>query len=371
MLSSIKKHQLIEENISKSSGNKTNIEEKNPKKNPIIRRSKEKNDIIIDLSSKNSSKKEEDENSAEYSAQILREEKEIKFKAKTTRQQPVFKTKKEYERFTERMKERTMRLELEKINKETERFNKEYEEKNSFKYLFDNPQFQKMLKMVQKQLLLIFIIAVFILILNSVIYFNLTKKKFWLSLVNMALTITSIAIFLVLIISINMGLLNDPDLSKAIRLFILFEFFLQIVSFIFNIIIPFLLYDYIYKLSKLKIGIIYLLFILIFLLTIFSFKFCYMLFLESFLILFNKKTEYAILMINDQNNNNVYNMNINLSTSNIGLTQTESSLITDNERKSRISKDDEKYRNYHFYNRFHYNVTSDRKEPNYFKYKKI
>ena len=96
-----------------------------------------------------------------------------------------------------------------------------------------------------------------------------------------------------------------------------------------------------------------------------------MLFLESFLILLNKKTEYAILMINDQNNNNVYNMNINLSTSNIGLTQTESSLITDNERKSRISKDDEKYRNYHYYNRFHYNVTSDRKEPNYFKYKKI
>jgi hypothetical protein len=370
MLSSIKPHQFIEENISISSGNKTNIEEKNPKKIPIIRRSKEKNDIIIDLSSKNSSKKEEDENSAEYSAQILREEKEIKYKAKTTRQ-PVFKTKKEYERFTERLKERTMRLELEKINKETERFNKEYEEKNSFKYLFDNPQFQKMLKMVQKQLLLIFIIAVFILILNSTIYFNLTKKKFWLSLVNMALTITSIAIFLVLIISINMGLLNDPDLSKAIRLFILFEFFLQIVSFIFNIIIPFLLYDYLYKLSKLKIGIVYLLFILIFLLNIFSFKFCYMLFLESFLILLNKKTEYAILMINDQNNNNVYNMNINLSTSNIGLTQTESSLITDNERKSRISKDDEKYRNYHYYNRFHYNVTSDRKEPNYFKYKKI
>ena len=85
MLSSIKPHQFIEESISISSGNKTNIEEKNPKKIPIIRRSKEKNDIIIDLSSKNSSKKEEDENSAEYSAQILREEKEIKFKAKTTR----------------------------------------------------------------------------------------------------------------------------------------------------------------------------------------------------------------------------------------------------------------------------------------------
>jgi len=374
MLSSIKKHQFIEENITITSGNKSNKDEKNPKKIPIIRQNKEKNDIIIDLSIKNTTKKEDDDhsmNSAEYSSQTLKDGNQVKYKAKTVREKPIFKTKKEYDRYTERMKERTMRLELEKINKETERFTKEYEEKYSFKYLFNNPQFQKMLKTVQRQLLFIFIIAIFILILNSIIYFNLSKKKFWLSLVNMALSITEIAIFLVLIISINMGLLNDPDLSKAIRLFILFEFSLQLVSFAFNIIILFFLYEYLYKLSKTSLVIIYILYIFIILLTILSFKVCYILFLESLLILLNKKTEYAILMINDSNNNNInnFNQNQNLSTSDIGLNTTESNLITDNEKKNKTNKDDERYRNYHYFNRFHSSVTSYRKEPNYFKKK--
>ena len=371
MLSSIKKHQLIEENITISSGNKSNKEEKNPNKIPIIRKDKEKNDIIIDLSPKKETKKEEDDhsiNSAEFSTQVLKDEKEKKYKGKTAREKPMFKSKKAYDRYTQRIKERTMRLELEKINKETERFTKEYEEKTSFKYLFDNPQFQKLLKTIQRQLLLIFIIAVFILILNSIIYFILTKKKFWLSLVGSALSISEIAIFLVLMISINMGLLNDPDLSKAIRLFILFEFCFQFVSFVFNIIIPFLLNEYIHKLSKFNSVIIYLLFILIFLLNIFSFKVCYILFLESLLILLNKKTEYAILMINDSNNINI-NHNHNLSTSNIGLTTTESNLIIDNEKKYKTNRDDEKYKNFHYFNRFHSSVTSDRKEPNYFKKK--
>ena len=51
MLSSIKKHPFIEENISISSGNKPN--QKNQNKIPIIRKDKEKNDIIIDLSKNN------------------------------------------------------------------------------------------------------------------------------------------------------------------------------------------------------------------------------------------------------------------------------------------------------------------------------
>ena len=40
---------------------------------------------------------------------------------------------KAYERYNQRMKERTMRLEIEKISRETERFKKEYEEKNNVK----------------------------------------------------------------------------------------------------------------------------------------------------------------------------------------------------------------------------------------------
>ena len=81
MLSSIKKHQFIEENITITSGNKSNKDEKNPKKIPIIRQNKEKNDIIIDLSIKNTTKKEDDDhsmNSAEYSSQTLKDGNQVK-----------------------------------------------------------------------------------------------------------------------------------------------------------------------------------------------------------------------------------------------------------------------------------------------------
>ena len=151
MLPFTKKHQFIEENISISSGNKPSDEKNNPKKIPIIRKDK-KNDIIIDLSSKDRPKTDEDEkssNSAEFSGQILQEGNEIKPKAKTTRFNLIFNSKKAMERYTERMKDRNMILDIEKRNQETERFQKEYEEKNSYKYLlYHNPQFQKMLNSI-------------------------------------------------------------------------------------------------------------------------------------------------------------------------------------------------------------------------------
>ena len=265
-----------------------------------------------------------------------------------------------------------MRLELEKISKETERFAKEYEERNSYKYIFDNnPQFQKLLKSVQNQLILIFIISIFVFIMNSIVYFNLTHKKFGISLANMALAVSDIAIIIVLIISLKIGLLNDPNLSKAIRLFILIEFILQMATCVINILIMFLIKDYLKKVSYFGKIIIYILFSLIILLTIFSFKYCFTLFFESLLILLNKKTEYAILMINEKSNKS-NNINLDLSISNnistLGLNQTESNLITENEKQIKTDKNenDEKYRNYNYFNRFHYSVTSARKEPVYF-----
>ena len=83
--------------------------------------------------------------------------------------------------------------------------------------------------------------------------------------------------------------------------------------------------------------------------------------------LLNKKTEYGILIINDSNNINI-NDNQNLSKSNVELT-TESNLIFENEKKYKKNRDDEKYKNFHYFNRFHSSVTSDRKEPNYLKKK--
>ena len=373
----MKNHPFIEENINISPGNKTIKAQNKVQKIPLIRKNpNDKNDVIIDLSSNKKGKKEEDENStnsAEFSGNILKEEKNQKKIWKTTREKsPMVLSPKAYERYNQRMKERTMRLEIEKISRETERFKKEYEEKNSYKRIFDNnPQFQKMLKSIEIQLFIIFIISIVLFIFNAIIFFKISRKKFGLSLTNLILSMGEIAIFFILIISLKLGLLNDPDLSKAFRLFVLIEFLMQITSAIINIIIGILIHEYIYKMDKIKVIFIYIIIAAIELLYLFMFKFCFILFFESSLILLNKKTEYSILMINDANlKSNDFSINEHLSTSNnlssAKLTQTENNFINDTEQKYKMQKDDEKYRNYNYFNRFHYSVTSARNEPKYF-----
>ena len=373
----MKNHPFIEENINISPGNKTIKAQNKVQKIPLIRKNpNDKNDVIIDLSSNKKGKKEEDENStnsAEFSGNILKEEKNQKKIWKTTREKsPMVLSPKAYERYNQRMKERTMRLEIEKISRETERFKKEYEEKNSYKRIFDNnPQFQKMLKSIEIQLFIIFIISIVLFIFNAIIFFKISRKKFGLSLTNLILSMGEIAIFFILIISLKLGLLNDPDLSKAFRLFVLIEFLMQITSAIINIVIGILIHEYIYKMDKIKVIFIYIIIAAIELLYLFLFKFCFILFFESSLILLNKKTEYSILMINDANlKSNDFSINEHLSTSNnlssAKLTQTESNFINDTEQKYKMEKDDEKYRNYNYFNRFHYSVTSARNEPKYF-----
>ena len=210
-----------------------------------------------------------------------------------------------------------MRIEIEKIQKETERIKQIYDEKNSFLHIFDNnPQFQKILKMVEKQLILIFIQAIVVCIFSSLIYFYITKKKQGLALSIFSLSIAEIAIFIILIFSLKIGLLNDPELSKAFRLFVIIELFLIVSSFIINVIAPFVINEHLKKLNDNKIKIIiYILFFLIIVLFIITFKFCFVLFAESTLILLNKKTEYSILMINEKNTRNEINIDNNLSTS--------------------------------------------------------
>ena len=373
----MKNHPFIEENINISPGNKTIKAQNKVQKIPLIRKNpNDKNDVIIDLSSNKKGKKEEDENStnsAEFSGNILKEEKNQKKIWKTTREKsPMVLSPKAYERYNQRMKERTMRLEIEKISRETERFKKEYEEKNSYKHIFDNnPQFQKMLKSIEIQLFIIFIISIVLFIFNAIFFFKISRKKFGLSLTNLILSMGEIAIFFILIISLKLGLLNDPDLSKAFRLFVLIEFLMQITSAIINIVIGILIHEYIYKMDKIKVIFIYIIIAAIELLYLFMFKFCFILFFESSLILLNKKTEYSILMINDANlKSNDFSINEHLSTSNnlssVKLTQTENNFINDTEQKYKMQKDDEKYRNYNYFNRFHYSVTSARNEPKYF-----
>ena len=375
---------LVEENILISSGKKKN---KDGDKNiQLIRKSDtDKNDIIIELSHKKKDKQDEDEkstNSAEFSGQFFKKEKQNKNeKAKTSRPiGPIPLSQKAFDKYTQRIKEKTMRMEIERIQKETERIKQIYEEKNSFLHLFDNnPQFQKMLKMIEKQLILIFIQGIISIIFSSIIFFYITKKKQGLALASFSLSIAEIAILVILIVTLKLGLLNDPELSKAFRLFVIIELFLLISSFIINFIIPFFLTDYLKKLNGKTIRIIiYILFVLIIIFFFLIFKYCFILFFESILILLNKKTEYSILMLNEQNIKTEINISTNMTTTSNNLTteglNNYSSDIFNEYQKdnfNKMTKEEEQYRNNNYFNRFHYSVTSDRKNDKYPKKKNL
>ena len=364
---------FVEENITISSGNKAKKDK--DKKIPLIKQSKDdKNDITIELSHH---KKEEDENSnnsAEFSTNVLKNEKE-KEKAKTTLDiKPITLSQKAYDKYTERLKEKTMKKEIEKINQETERIKQKFEEKNSYLHLFsNNPQFQKMVKFVEKQLFLIFIIALLIGIFSGLIYFNITRRKMGIALANFTLSIVEISIFFILIISLKLGLLKDPELSKAFRLFVIIEFLVLIASFVMNILIALLIKNYLKKNDEKIRIIVYILFGVIILLFIISFKYCFVLFFESLLILLNKKTEYSILMINEQNSKSDVNIINSFQTSNNisteGLINNSTGIINANENNNQNNKNDkeeEQYRNFNYFNKFHYSVTNDRKDEQYF-----
>ena len=364
---------FVEENITISSGNKAKKDK--VKKIPLIKQSKDdKNDITIELSHH---KKEEDENSnnsAEFSTNVLKNEKQ-KEKAKTTRDvKPITLSQKAYDKYTERLKEKTMKKEIEKINQETERIKQKFEEKNSYLHLFsNNPQFQKMVKFVEKQLFLIFIIALLIGIFSGLIYFNITRRKMGIALANFTLSILEISIFFILIISLKLGLLKDPELSKAFRLFVIIEFLVLIASFVMNILIALLIKNYLKKNDEKIRIIVYILFGVIILLFIISFKYCFVLFFESLLILLNKKTEYSILMINEQNSKSDVNIINSFQTSNNisteGLINNSTGIINANEnnnQNNKNNKEEEQYRNFNYFNKFHYSVTNDRKDEQYF-----
>ena len=96
-----------------------------------------------------------------------------------------------------------------------------------------------------------------------------------------------------------------------------------------------------------------------------SISYCITLFNESLFILFGKKTEYSILMINEIKTNNLSNNEATLFSSKIddGLNKTTSDLITDNNifnKKEINNNDDEKFRNYNYFQKFHYSVRTER-----------
>ena len=96
-----------------------------------------------------------------------------------------------------------------------------------------------MLKRVSFQLFLIFIGGNIYFFYSLIIYLN-TNKKETLALFGMCLSISAFAFVVILFIALNIGLLNDPNLSRTFRLFIIIETTIFFCNFVFNIILAFM-----------------------------------------------------------------------------------------------------------------------------------
>ena len=350
MISGNKPFPLVDEKSSISSDKKDN-------KNKII--SKDKPDIndIIDLNFKKK-KSEDDEHSlstGDYSSQILKTKENYKAKTERSNNSILF-SKKAKEIYTERLKN-------------------EYEEKSSNVHLFDNnPQFQKMLKNVDKQLRYFFIEGLVLIIFSLLLYFSVSRKKLGLALASLCISTSEVSMYIILLISLKIGLLNDPDLSKAFRLFVVLESLLLFTSFFMNVTSGLISIKYFNKADNKYKLLAIILFILMIFVFIFIFKSCLNLFVESLLILFGKKTEYSVLMINEINSKNDLNFNTSLSMSNNitteALNNTNTNFLNINNNKNlEKNKEEEQYKTYNYYNKFHCSVTSSRNKE-YLNYKK-
>ena len=279
---------------------------------------------------------------------------------------PIILPPKAYEKYMDNLRDQSMRYEIEKVYNETERLKKKYEEKKSHLHSFDNnPQFQKMLKTVDKQLKYFFIEGIFLNIFSALLYFYITRRKEGLALSSFCVSVSEIAICIILFIALRLGLLNDPNLSKAFRLFVVMESLLIFTSFIINVIAGVIFRYYFKKNVEFIVRIIiYIIFAIMILISIFIFKFCLNLFVESTLILLKRKTEYSILMLNEQNMKNDMNFSINLSTTSNNVTteglNNNSTNIFNIDNNKEENKEEEKFKALNFYNTFHYSNTSAR-----------
>jgi hypothetical protein len=207
-------------------------------------------DLIISLPKNKSEEDEKSTHSADFSGNELKENQNPNIPKQGS--YPLSLTQKEIERYNEKLKEKTMRIEIDKRSNETERLKNKYEERNSHLHSFDNnPQYQKMLKRVSFQLFLIFIGGIIYFFYSLIIYLN-TNKKETLALFGMCLSISAFAFVVILFIALNIGLLNDPNLSRTFRLFIIIETTIFFCNFVFNIILAFMSKKYLRKIKHFK-----------------------------------------------------------------------------------------------------------------------
>ena len=270
--------------------------------------------------------------------------------------------KKDKEKYEQKLKENTMRNELDKISNETERLKQEYEEKSSKYYLFENPQFKKFIKNVEMQLLFLLGLSGLLSVFSiALIISNSAKEIGGFSIACLIITIILVANNLILIACVKMGLLNDTYLSKAFRMFVIMESLLLITSLCFNITSLFLNKKISHKFW------IFSLLILIMLDLIFVVKKCLNLFVESCLIVLGKKTEYSVLISKENQGNSRTNTSLNFS-----LDKTTNDLLDEGINKNIEEEKENNFKVYNFFNKFHYSVSSDRKNDyNFNHFKKI
>ena len=276
-------------------------------------------------------------------------------------------SKKQYEKIQQKIKENTMRNEVDKIYHETERLKQEYEENNTKYFLFNNPQFNKYLNKVTKQLY--FLLSLVILFLAfSIMMSNIINKAFeGFSISCLVITILCFSETVLLIACVKIGLLNDSELAKAFRFFVFLESILLIISFCFIFASLFM----IKKNISMK-YLIVLFFILIIIYSIYVIKKSLNLFVETFLILLGKKTEYSILITKENDSlskeSTLYNLNTSLNKEE--LNKTNSNFLTENNSAIKFNDKKETLKNFLPFNKFHYSVTSERNNDynlNYFK----
>ena len=154
------------------------------------------------------------------------------FKKIIKEKKPKTFSKIEYEKIQQKIKENTMRNEVDKIYHETERLKHEYEEKNTKYFLFNNPQFIKYIKKVKMQLYFLLSLVILLGIFSIIMINNVNKAFEGFSLSCLVITILCFSEAILLIASVKIGLLNDSELAKAFRFFV----FLESISFYLNII---------------------------------------------------------------------------------------------------------------------------------------
>lgn len=290
------------------------------------------------------------------------------FKKIIKEKKPKTFSKIEYEKIQQKIKENTMRNEVDKIYHETERLKHEYEEKNTKYFLFNNPQFIKYIKKVKMQLYFLLSLVILLGIFSIIMINNVNKAFEGFSLSCLVITILCFSEAILLIASVKIGLLNDSELAKAFRFFVFLESILLIISFCFNFACLFM----IKKNISMKFLIV-IFFVLIIFYFIFVIKKSLDLFIETYLILLRKKTEYSILITKENDLFGKESTLYNLSTSSNKeeLNKTNSNFLTENNSLIKFNDNKkESLKNYFPFDKFHYSITSERNNDynlNYFK----